>query len=245
MGSYARGSRSCGDIDFIIAAGPGATRAPVGPLLETTLQQLAAGAYITGDMLPLDPVKAKRGPGEHVTWMGVWKGPSSPCHRRIDIKVYPWSQLPVAVNYFSSGQSFCRALRYWANTPLPSILAAAQRLNPQGNAFKLSDKELVVIHRAPVGKRWKLLSPHSSIRQVLSTEPPNSSGGSGQGAGGGDPDKATQLAAAAQGAVLVPAREGGERELVVGPAVAVACETDIFRTLGLPYVPPHLRNIVF
>jgi DNA polymerase lambda len=188
--------------------------------------------------------------------MGVWKGPSSPCHRRIDIKVYPWSQLAVAVNYFSSGQSFCRALRYWANTPLPSILAAAQRLNRQGNAFKLSDKELAVVHRAPVGKRWQLLSPRSSVRQLLSAEPPSSSG-NGQGGGGGDAgeggassgggglDKATQLAAAAQGAVLVPAREGGERELVVGPAVALTCETDIFRTLGLPYVPPHLRNIVF
>ena len=46
-----------------------------------------------------------------VSWMGVWKGPSSPCHRRLDIKTYQRVALPYAVNYFSSGQDCSRALR--------------------------------------------------------------------------------------------------------------------------------------
>jgi hypothetical protein len=46
-----------------------------------------------------------------VSWMGVWKGPSSPCYRRLDIKAYERAALPYAVNYFSSGQDCSRAIR--------------------------------------------------------------------------------------------------------------------------------------
>lgn len=46
-----------------------------------------------------------------VSWMGVWKGPSSPCFRRLDIKTYLRAALPYAVIYFSSGQDCSRALR--------------------------------------------------------------------------------------------------------------------------------------
>lgn len=46
-----------------------------------------------------------------VSWMGVWKGPTSPCYRRLDIKTYERAALPYAVNYFSSGQDGSRALR--------------------------------------------------------------------------------------------------------------------------------------
>jgi DNA polymerase/3'-5' exonuclease PolX len=34
------------------------------------------------------------------------------------------------------------------------------------------------------------------------------------------------------------------QETVVGPAVKCSCETDIFKALGLDYVPPHLRNLM-
>jgi DNA polymerase/3'-5' exonuclease PolX len=34
------------------------------------------------------------------------------------------------------------------------------------------------------------------------------------------------------------------KETVVGPAVKCNCETDIFKALGLDYVPPHLRNLM-
>jgi hypothetical protein len=46
-----------------------------------------------------------------VSWMGVWRGPSSPCYRRLDIKAYERAALPYAVNYFSSGQDCSRAIR--------------------------------------------------------------------------------------------------------------------------------------
>jgi hypothetical protein len=53
----------------------------------------------------------KSGTADSVTWMGVWKGPSSPCYRRVDIKIYPAHQLAFAVNYFGSSKDFCKALR--------------------------------------------------------------------------------------------------------------------------------------
>lgn len=46
-----------------------------------------------------------------VSWMGVYRGPSSPCFRRLDIKAYQRAALPCAVAYFSSGQDCSRALR--------------------------------------------------------------------------------------------------------------------------------------
>ena len=45
------------------------------------------------------------------TYSGVWRGPSSPCFRRIDIKSYPLDLLPFAVTYFGSCSNFNRALR--------------------------------------------------------------------------------------------------------------------------------------
>jgi hypothetical protein len=72
---------------------------------------LRPAGHVTRDMsLPLR--KLARGCDECVTFMGVWRGPSSPVCRRIDIKVYPFSQLATAVNYFSSSEQFCRALRW-------------------------------------------------------------------------------------------------------------------------------------
>lgn len=36
---------------------------------------------------------------------------------------------------------------------------------------------------------------------------------------------------------------GAVRETIVGPAIRCTCETDIFRAIGLSYVPPHMRDI--
>jgi DNA polymerase lambda len=188
--------------------------------------------------------------------MGIWKGPSSPCFRRIDLKFYPRSQLAYAVNYFASGQNFCRALRFWCNTPVPEVEAAARALNPRGNAFKLSDRELVVVNRAAPGFRWQ-------VEQGFSTKAAGSRWGSrkrqkgggvvavGAGVMGTESDEDDeQQGGGGKGiresvsGVLVPARQGGDRELVVGPNILCPDETTIFKTVGLSYVPPHMRNIM-
>lgn len=95
--------------------------------------------------------------------------------------------------------------RYWCNTPTPEVSASATALNPAGNAFKLSDKELVVIKRAAVAKR---LGGGSS------------KGKRGRGTG------------------------GEEATVVLGPSVECHNETDIFKAVGLNYVPPHMRDLL-
>ena len=189
--------------------------------------------------------------------MGVWKGPSSPCYRRIDLKFYPRSQLAFAVNYFASGQEFCRALRFWCNTPVPEVEAAAHGLNPKGNAFKLSDRELVVVNRAPPGFRWQVelgeggFSGKGAGNRWGSRKRQKGGGVVAVGPGGhgasdseeGEQGSGKGIRESVNG-VLVPARQGGDRELVVGPNIVCPDETMIFKKVGLSYVPPHMRNIL-
>lgn len=98
--------------------------------------------------------------------------------------------LPLAVNYFGSSQSFCRALRYWCRTPGPHITALAQSHHPQANCFKLSDTVL-----APRYRKWcRKEAGRNCIDTVFSCS-----------------------------------------------SIDCACETEIFKHLGLSYVPPHMR----
>lgn len=113
--------------------------------MSRLLTRLLAAGHVTRD-LPLSQHKLAR-EGD-VTYMGVWKGPDSPCHRRIDIKIYPYCHLAFAVNYFGSSKNFCKALRYWCNTPPPHVAALAAERHPAANAFKLTDTSLVPVHRA-------------------------------------------------------------------------------------------------
>jgi hypothetical protein len=49
VGSYVRGKSDCGDIDYIIAPGPGAgEEVVIGKLMELTLKGLSARGCITG-----------------------------------------------------------------------------------------------------------------------------------------------------------------------------------------------------
>lgn len=47
LGSFVRGRLDCGDIDFVIAPGPGCDVVRMGPLMEGLLQRLADRGYIT------------------------------------------------------------------------------------------------------------------------------------------------------------------------------------------------------
>lgn len=63
-----------------------------------------------------------------VSWMGVWRGPSSPCYRRLDIKTYERAALPYAVSYFSSGQDCSRAIRCVTTSTVVAVPVTAQQL---------------------------------------------------------------------------------------------------------------------
>eukprot|EP00798_Chlamydomonas_sp_ICE-L_P027061 gene27061-2292_t len=109
-------------------------------------------------------------------------------HCRMDIKVYPWSMLPYAVNYFSGSQSFCRALRFWCNTPNAHVAQLASSYYKTANSFKLSDTSLLPME-------------------------------------------------------LVYQGQHKEQSQSDGRPVPCQWESDIFKAVGLQYVPPHLRNI--
>eukprot|EP00803_Ostreobium_quekettii_P011413 evm.model.scf_1466.5 EVM.evm.TU.scf_1466.5 scf_1466:21114-29538(-) len=185
MGSYLRGKPRTGDIDVLISPPPLDAPPSCGEILERLLHALLEAGIVTQDMHPARSRVDAQGP---VTWMGVCISKISGCHRRLDIKVYPRDMLPFAVNYFTGSSNFCRALRYWCNTPTPETTELARAACPNANAFRLSDHGLVPVRReehtrGPVDDR------------------------------------------------LIP----------VGPPVLCACETDIFRAVGLHYVPPTMR----
>ena len=80
------------------------------------------------------------------TYSGVWRGPSSPCFRRIDIKSYPLDLLPFAVTHFGSCSNFNRALRYYCKAGDARRVAQEAGL---GEHFHLSDHGLVSSHFQP------------------------------------------------------------------------------------------------
>jgi hypothetical protein len=49
---------------------------------------------------------------------------------------------------------------------------------------------------------------------------------------------------AALAAALWTGAEINDKEIYVGPLVRIECETDLFKALGLAYIPPHLREVV-
>lgn len=61
------------------------------------------------------------------------------------VQVYAPAHLPFALFYFTSGQSFNRASRYWANYAVPHL---ARALDPRATGFKLGDTALVPIAKA-------------------------------------------------------------------------------------------------
>lgn len=87
-GSYLRGKADCGDIDLLVAAPPQVQRVRPSELATAILKSLKDAGYAK-DSLSASHMDDKDG-NDRATWIGVWKGPSSPVHRRMDILVYPF-----------------------------------------------------------------------------------------------------------------------------------------------------------
>lgn len=150
----------------------------------------------------------------------------------------------------------CCCCRHWCNRPTPEVSKLAAALNPAGNAFRLSDVELVVIHKADssrTGKRDAAALPAAAAGEAaVQADGPTAAAAAGSHSEGGQRahDVGSGLTAAELGhrRTVHGSRNGAAggtiHETVVGPVVKCSCETDIFNALGLAYVPPHLRNLI-
>lgn len=135
MGSYRRGKTACGDIDILITLKDFMYSVPAGALskLVDGLWEeghiadhltFLSGMETGGDChesrssegcdrprdLKIDKMKAVPS-----SYMGVFCSPTvHGKHRRVDIKIYPYSQRAFACLYFTGSAHFNRSMRLWA-----------------------------------------------------------------------------------------------------------------------------------
>lgn len=129
--------------------------------------------------------------------------------------------------------------RYWCNKPRPEVAALAAAIHPAANAFHMSDTGLYVVYNpqlAAAHSPGKRKQPRTS---ASTAEPVDDTAAGAAAAAGGSDDDSMSAALAADIHVVT-----ADSHSPTGPEGRVNCsrETDIFRVLGLPYVPPHLRS---
>ncbi|KAL7273203.1 phosphoglycerate kinase [Rhizina undulata] len=117
MGSYRRGAKDCGDIDFLISK-EGAGAIEMKEILEKIVKELFSIGFLKAGLSTL------RGRDEGCKWLGASQLPPGPW-RRIDFLAVPWNERGAALLYFTGNDIFNRSLR---------LLAAKKgyRLNQHG-----------------------------------------------------------------------------------------------------------------
>jgi DNA polymerase lambda len=135
MGSYRRGKSGCGDVDVLITLKDHTHSPPVGALSKlvdglrdkdhiayhlTSLSGMETG----GDSHSSQPTegydrtrgfKTDKKKAVPSSYMGVFRSPTvHGKHRRVDIKIYPYSQRAFACLYFTGSAHFNRSMRLWA-----------------------------------------------------------------------------------------------------------------------------------
>ena len=136
MGSYRRGKSGCGDVDVLITLKDYTHSVPAGALsnlvdglwdqghisyhltylsgMETGGDDSRSSHSIEGwdRTQGLKTDKKKTVPS---SYMGVFRSPTvHGKHRRVDIKIYPYSQRAFACLYFTGSAHFNRSMRLWA-----------------------------------------------------------------------------------------------------------------------------------
>ncbi|KAJ3224213.1 hypothetical protein HDU81_008663 [Chytriomyces hyalinus] len=116
-GSYLRGSKSCGDADFIISHSDGNW---YPDLLDQIVTELKARHFIIDSLSSThfgDPANSttKVKPAGETTFRGVCKLPGGPgIARRLDLLVVPYNELGAATIYFTGNDYFNRCVRLYA-----------------------------------------------------------------------------------------------------------------------------------
>jgi DNA polymerase lambda len=133
MGSYRRGKPGCGDIDVLITLKDHPHSVPAGALSKlvdglwdeghisyhlTYLSGMETGGDASHSNQSIEGCDRTRGLKKMKTpssYMGVFRSPTvHGKHRRVDIKIYPYSQRPFACLYFTGSAHFNRSMRLWA-----------------------------------------------------------------------------------------------------------------------------------
>ncbi|PRW58402.1 DNA polymerase lambda [Chlorella sorokiniana] len=238
-GSYRRGKEDSQDMDILICLPPSLPDEDCGELLTELLTSMLHRGLVLDELHP--DARHAWEPGSHAMWMGLARTPGSQVVRRLDIKIYPHSATPYAVNYFASGMYFNRALRHWAN----HAAVIARRYNPAANGLKLSDQALEPIFREESRKGHVTTGPEAVAGggAGLSSDSETEGGlGSAVGSAVGSPAgrPLSQPSPRPGHRSRWPEREGIS---VLGPAIECRDESALLRVLGLAYVPFHMRNL--
>jgi len=117
-GSYRRGAKDSGDIDFILTK-PGTTsNDQLLPFLRELVQQLTRDGFLVAAL-------AEPRTGEGSKWHGACVLPGVATWRRIDFLLVPSSQMGAALIYFTGDDLFNRSMRLLAGNK-------GMRLNQRG-----------------------------------------------------------------------------------------------------------------
>ncbi|ORY39402.1 Nucleotidyltransferase [Rhizoclosmatium globosum] len=106
MGSYLRGSETCGDVDFMITDPNGL---PNEGLLESIVLKLKNVGFILENLS--SPASED---GHERIWRGICKLAGVGIARRIDILIVPFDELGAATIYFTGNTEFNRCIRLLA-----------------------------------------------------------------------------------------------------------------------------------
>ena len=159
--------------------------------------------------------------------------------------------------------------RYWCNKPQPQVAALAAAVHPAANAFHLSDTGLYVVHNpklppataTPAEQQPDGPTPPAAAAQQIAAGVTGVSKQDGTAPSNSPTQQLRSMPRGAAASPRGPARSSVgqvvDAAVVAGIPVVTAdshsptgpvgrvectCETDIFRAVGLAYVPPHLRS---
>ncbi|GIL98812.1 hypothetical protein Vretimale_4007, partial [Volvox reticuliferus] len=228
MGSYARGSASSADVDFIIAPSPQADPR-VGPydLLTAIVARLEAGGYLDVDSARMIETRQDHFRGHHrpapirfhhdhhdqERLREVREQQQQQQRNRSDVESATW----LGVWRMPDSGRYCRV----------DIKCYRRRLLPYAVTYFSSG---IDFNRA---LRYWASSPPPHVRQLARAIHPRADAFRLS-------DK--ELAVVERRPRGASASSGGVVEYVL-TSVPCSCETDVFRALGLSYVPPSMRDI--
>ena len=107
-GSYRRGSKDSGDIDFIITC----PEAGIDRVRTVVVNQLVPKLFSQGFLKAALAATS----GDGTKWHGACCLPGQTVWRRIDFLLVPWMEMGAALIYFTGNDIFNRSLRLLAST---------------------------------------------------------------------------------------------------------------------------------